>query len=580
MKKWLKRIAVIMMAVTLILPTSLALANWLLSPAPIVVDLADGGLPASVLGINSQPDDNSFYAVGRHWIFYVANDTDIVYKTSLPGGAYWTETQVVATAVVTGFDFAVWYDYPTNTVHYARIDRTGADHINYRMGTPNADGTITWAAVEQVVLATPGALLTSRIAISVDENGYPWVAWVDTDGVDVVGVVYVENSSTKNGTWTAVPAASAMFVAGGGTIANGSGTLTDASPKTLVAGIQDVNIAVAGTFTVTLPVGNYGQATSGGWVVTNTPVTLNAGANIITVEAGGANHIHIETLEARHDWFLSLTPIAPTPGNIMEIGCSSEDLAGNMGLYSTVYHSVNGWSAITTVAAEGVMSHDRPDGFSFVDRGASVFCVFTDITGDIYERQRSSSPVIQTWNTAGVAVKILDEIGDPWLPTISLYRLAPSGAGYDLICIVNDILDLKYSILSFDTNVWSAWHLIWSVPNLATDIISRHGAAYSYHSPLGFYWQWNDFDTNTDTINYWWIDNSNDQLGYYAGSLPATVIPLANMIPLVFLAMGILVVLVLAFADNVNLKMLIYIAIGIMLILAFLASMNAQVTTF
>jgi hypothetical protein len=579
MRKWFRVIGIIMLAVILALPISTVLANWLLSPAPIVVDLADGGLPASVLGANSQPEDNSFYAVGRHWMFYVANDTDIVYKSALPGGILWTGAEVVPTAVVTGFDFSVWYDYPTNTVHYARIDRTGADHINYRMGTPNADGTLTWAAVEQPVLATPGDLVTSRITISVDEDGFPWVAWVDTDGVTpAVGVVYVESSSTKNGIWTATPATSAMFVAGGGTIADGSGTLgAPGSPITLVAGIQDITIAVAGTFTVTLPAGNTGVATSGGWVVTGTPQTLNPGANTITVEAGGANHIHIETLEARHDWFISLTPIAPAAGNIMELGCSSEDLAGNMGLYSTMYNSVNGWSAITTVAAEGVMSHDRPDGFSFLDHGSSVWCVYTDITGDVYARVRSS---IQTWNTAGAATKIIDEIGDPWLPTLSIYRLAPSGSGYDMICIVHDILDLKYSIYSFDTSTWSAWNLIWSVPNLAEDVISRHGAAYSYHSPVGFYWQWNDATTNTDTIYYWWIDNSNDQLGYYAGSLPATATPLANIIPLIFLGMGILIILALSFADNVNLKMLIFIAIAIMLIFAFLGGINGMVNGF
>lgn len=536
MKKWMKVSLAVLLVGILILPSAVALANWLLSPAPIVVDLPDGGLPASILGLNTQPEDNTFFAQGRHWIFYVNADTDIVYKSALPGEALWTGAEVVVTAVVTGFDFAVWYDYPTNTVHYARIDRTGADHINYRMGTPNANGTITWAAVEQPVLGTPGDLVTSRIVISVDEDGYPWIAWVDSDGVDpAVGVVYVENSATKNGIWTA-GGASAMFVGGGGTIANGSGTLVAASPLTLVPGIQDVDIAIAGTFTVTLPVGNYGQATSGGWVVTNTPVTLNPGANVITVEAGGANHIHIETLEARHCWFLSLTPIAPTPGNIMEIGCSAEDLANNIGLYSSMYNSVNGWSAITTVAAEGVMSHARPDGFSFVDHGSSVWCVYTELSGDVYARVRSS---VQTWNTAPAAAKILDEIGDPWLPTISVYRMAPSGTGYDLICIVNDILDLKYSIHYFDTGLWSAWVHIWEVPDLANDVISRHVATYSYHSPLGFAWQWNNDSVNMDEIDYWWIDNSNDQLGYYAGSIPANALPLANIIPLVFLAAGI-----------------------------------------
>jgi hypothetical protein len=287
MKTWLKRFAIILLVCILALPISAVLANWLLTPAVIVSDLPDGGLAASVFGINTQPDDNSFFAQGRHWIFYVNDDTDIVCGSNTSDGSALVTTEVVPTAVVTGFDFAVWYDYPTNTFHYARIDRTGADHINYRMGTPNANGSITWAAAEQAVLVTPGDLVTSRITISVDEDGYPWIAWVDTDGVTpAVGVVYVENSSTKNGTWTTVAAASAMFVAGGGTIADGTGTLgAPGSPITLVAGIQDVLVTTEGTFTVTLPTGNTGQATSGGWVVTNTPVTLNPGINTITVES-------------------------------------------------------------------------------------------------------------------------------------------------------------------------------------------------------------------------------------------------------------------------------------------------------
>ncbi len=52
-------------------------------------------------------------------------------------------------------------------------------------------------------------------------------------------------------------------------------------------------ITVAGTFTVTLPAGATGTATSGGWTVTGSPVTLAAGANTITVQAGGSGTITV-----------------------------------------------------------------------------------------------------------------------------------------------------------------------------------------------------------------------------------------------------------------------------------------------
>ncbi len=58
MKKWLKRIGLVLLVAIFTLPISAVFANWLSSPAPIVTDLADGGLAASVLGINTQPEDN------------------------------------------------------------------------------------------------------------------------------------------------------------------------------------------------------------------------------------------------------------------------------------------------------------------------------------------------------------------------------------------------------------------------------------------------------------------------------------------------------------------------------------------
>ena len=80
MRKWLKRIGLIMLVAILALPISVVVANWLNPPASIVTDLAIGLNPSSVYGMTFQPDRQTFYAAGRHWIFYINDDSDFVYK--------------------------------------------------------------------------------------------------------------------------------------------------------------------------------------------------------------------------------------------------------------------------------------------------------------------------------------------------------------------------------------------------------------------------------------------------------------------------------------------------------------------
>jgi hypothetical protein len=573
MKRWIKRIAIVLMVVTLILPSSIVLANWLSSPAVIVNDLAIGVNPSSVYGMCFEPNKQTFYANGRHWIFYDNNDSDLVYKTALTNGQFGAETELVATSGLYGWEFGVWYDEPTNTVHMARHNMTpNPDEVQYRMGTPNANGTITWAAVWQTVSTVPATLNNWRTFITVDELGYPWVGWIDTDGVNDYACLFVESSSTKNGTWAEDEA---QRFGSGGIATDGTGTMTG-SPVYLDIGANTPTVTVAGTFNIEIPIGGSGTAATGGWTVTNSPVALVEGTNEITVEIGGAGTITLTMSLNEWTWFGSITPVG-VDDDVVEVQWSSENIAtDDVGLYASVFDTdANTWSTRDTVVTEGSMLETRWDGFSFFDVGSSMWVVYTDVTGDVYSRVRSS---IQTWGTAGAASKRIDELGDPWLPTISGYQVAPSGLGLDMICIVHDVLDLKYSIYSFDTSSWSDWNLIWSVPDIANDLISRHIASYTYGSPLSFAWQWTDDSEATDTINYWWIDQ--DQLGYYAGGLSATAVPLADSVPLVFLAMGVLVIIGLSLSDNLNVKMMVFMAIGIMLILAFLANMNSMVNSF
>jgi len=565
-----RAVAVLIMAAVLTLPIGVVFAANLTSPAVIVDDLAEDITPASLYGIGLQTPRQTFYANGRHWVFYINDDSDFVYKSAPENGVFNSETTIVATTGIYGVEFAVWYDAAADRIHYSRHDMNDPadDEVVYRMGTPASTGVITWAAVEQTVSTTPADLITWRTTIMVDEAGYPWVAWIDTDGTNAEGIVYIESSSTKNGTWTEDVT---QRCGSGGIAVDGTGTMTG-SPVTLSPGVNDETVTVEGTFTITLPIGGTGTATSDGWTITGSPVALVEGVNTITVEEGGAGTIELDLDLDDHAWFVQLSPIGSS-GDIIEVQWSAEDTAsGDVGLYATVYNDgTTTWDTRDTVVAEGSLDATRPDGFSFVDSGSSMWVAYTDNTGDVYSRVRSS---IQTWAACAAATKRIDQLGDPWLPTMSVYREAQSGLGLDLILIVHDVLDLKYSIYDFDTTTWGAFTEIWSVPDLVNDTISRHVASYSAESPLGFAWQWNDDTTSEDTVMYWWIENG--QLGWYEG-LPNTVSPMAEMTVLVFVGLAVLVFLGLAFSDNLNLKMIIYMAIGIFLVLAFIATMNSQI---
>jgi len=162
----------------------------------------DTGLPI-VGGVGSDPYTDTFYAAGRVWVFYLNGDSDICYKSAVPGGELSDEQVVVEISGLYAVEFCVWYDGATNHVHYARHNMDSEpDTVVYRMGTPGSGGLITWAADEETVSETPADLLTWRTAIAVDELRNPWVAWIDTDGGGNKSIVYVEASTTHNGTWT------------------------------------------------------------------------------------------------------------------------------------------------------------------------------------------------------------------------------------------------------------------------------------------------------------------------------------------------------------------------------------------
>ena len=577
MKRKITKVLMVLLLVALIMvPTGAAIA------ATMGISTVTDGLSIALLaystdGIQTQPNKCTWYSNDRHWAIYLNDDTDLVYASS-EYGSTWTETTIVASTLLYGFEYATWYDETTETLHYTRHD-LDTDSTMYRMGVPGDDGVITWSAVEQTVSATPSNLVSYRVVIAVDEAGFPWVAWIDDDNVTTdVGLVYVERSSTKNGTWTQDVAASETFVFGGGTIVDTTGTLGGAgSPITLTAGANAVAVTTEGTFTVTLPEGTTGTAVSDGWTVTNSPLALTEGDTVITVEAGGGGNITINTTEARHDWFLSLTP-ANNDGDIMEVQWSAENVSGGandgeVGLYAKLYNTATGWDAIDTIVSEGSMNATRSDSFSVYDIGAALYCVYTDVDGKVMFRARSQ---IQTWAGASAAAQIKAAGITLYIPTLS--GLSATETGENLICIVHDNIALLYSIYDFDTSTWGSWNVIWQVPDVSNDSISRHVASYKYSSPVGFAWQWTDDSETTDTVYYWWIDGTNNQFGYYNSPFNDAAEPMVDLLPFIMLAMAIIILLGMVLSgDGLSIPGLLLVVIFVFIAIGMLAGINANI---
>lgn len=391
-----------------------------------------------VEGINIQPSNNTFYAQDRHWIIYVNDDSDIVY-TSAESGKGWIEHDVLANTGLYGWEVACWYDATTNHVHYARhrLANGEASAVMYRMGTPNSDGTITWAAAEQVVSLTPGELNNFRTTICLDKYGYPWVAWIDTNGVDAYGIVYVESSSNNDGTWA-----------------------------------EDV-------------AQSFDSADHHAWCVSVVPVTTGVGVS-----------------------------------DVVEVNYTIEDQTGGpndglVALWSQVYNlTVPSWVGDEPVVDYGGFYDARPDAFDVYNSGANVYVVYTANNGAVCIRARED---LSTWELSDESTQIKYTEAIAWIPTLSGYRAR--GAGEDFLCIVHNDDALYYATHTYGQAIgtWNDWNLIWVTPDLGNDTINRHVASYKYNSPLDFAWEYVDDseDPDVDVLNHWWIDNENNQLGYY-----------------------------------------------------------------
>lgn len=150
--------------------------------------------------VNNSYGNKTVFASTLFWLFY-ADGNKIVYRTSSDGITWTDATTVRLAAGGHGGNFSIVYD--GTYVHYACALNTAAD-LFYRMGTPNSDGTITWAAAEQTVHSDADHDCYMPHII-VDSDGYPWIGYRITDTTTEVahyGTPYIAKSSTNDGTWT------------------------------------------------------------------------------------------------------------------------------------------------------------------------------------------------------------------------------------------------------------------------------------------------------------------------------------------------------------------------------------------
>ncbi len=145
-----------------------------------------------------------WYANGRHWVFYVHN-YNFKYVSSTDGVTWDGPTNIrYVNSTESGRRIATWV-HDDGYLHYAYSAETSGTDPRYRKGKLESDGSITWAAAEQVLSSIPGGSYCYWLSICVDANGYPWVGFYYFDPSPETRRAYIITSSTKDGTWTTNP---------------------------------------------------------------------------------------------------------------------------------------------------------------------------------------------------------------------------------------------------------------------------------------------------------------------------------------------------------------------------------------
>jgi hypothetical protein len=165
----------------------------------VVFPVNNGQIDPSVVGTSTTSratwypfQRKSFYANGRHWVFY-SNGTVLTYLSSTDGKTWilgWGPR-----ACTSGEYFSIWFD--GTYLHYAYAYLSS---IYYRRGEPRSDGIIDWATPTDQVVSTEYNQ-ASYPMISTDSNGYVWIGYIDFDPNTLSTYPYAIKSQYNNGTF-------------------------------------------------------------------------------------------------------------------------------------------------------------------------------------------------------------------------------------------------------------------------------------------------------------------------------------------------------------------------------------------
>jgi hypothetical protein len=367
---------------------------------------------------------HSFYANGRHWIFW-GKSNYVQYQSSADG-----DTWTAPATAVTGLDWDYSYsDFATDGT-YVYMAYRASDIGLFRKGTLNTDGSITWLAAASVI----SAITTGRSpTLALDSNGDLYCA-IHSDADDFV---YLDKLVTGSTTWvsaTGFPKKSGLGP--DGHIAGGQ-IYTWITPMS--SGRMYVASAENGTTNK-----KHGQVFNGA-----------------TFEA----YDHLDSFFQRR--FVSYGD------TVYLIGGSGNDTTVAIRTYGI------GWGAFTNIGTPaGGSGADDAASIGVDDSTGDVYVTRAVASSDIVYYKKYDADT-ETWDANWTALS--DESVDKWLGGVEFYSY--SGVGTRMGCAyLTETLDagdpiVKCAFINLNAN---------PVPDTANDYVMMEGNTVTYTDEIDF----------------------------------------------------------------------------------------------
>jgi len=173
-------------------------------PVPTTVGPSDVSLNAIQASVWRTFQRKAFFAMGRHWVFYVDDGGILVYDSSIGDTGIW-EGPAPVWFSDNGSEFSVFLQEVTSAeayVHLVWADSTGNSALGYFRGILGSDGVIDWDDPDIAVEFDLGWEY-ENLGICMDFSGRIYVVYNKVSTADPNSCTpYVCQSTTSDGTWT------------------------------------------------------------------------------------------------------------------------------------------------------------------------------------------------------------------------------------------------------------------------------------------------------------------------------------------------------------------------------------------